>query len=274
MVQSNPFLDLGAWMFRYLGAQMLKCLDTWILGCSEAHVDCSKHCALPYNQLLSHSCPLCYNSWRIRHIVKKNMSDIHVVPLQCHIFHCTKVPLRWLGYVYFHLHIWRLCIRSESRCICSARHLWPSPPGREPTMESGGIVPNPTSSSSSTHCRGIWQCKESSSHSAAALLQCRETRHAQNVPPFSHSGGGGRPLLPVTGLNHRIFSILDIRFTHGRFYRLICPLCVFCNQLLSVSQFFSPEREIHSLLPEAKCGRNGNADLVFFGRFVQILNLI
>ena len=131
-------------MFRYLDAQMLKCLDTWILGCSEAHVDCSKHCALPYNQLLSHSCPLCYNSWRIRHIVKKNMSDIHVVPLQCHIFHCTKVPLRWLGYVYFHLHIWLLCIRSESRCICSARHLWPSPPGREPTMESGGIVPSPT----------------------------------------------------------------------------------------------------------------------------------
>ena len=43
-------------------------------------------------------------------------------------------------------------------------------------------------SSSSTHCRGIWQCKESSSHSAAALLQCRETRHAQNVPPLSHSG--------------------------------------------------------------------------------------
>ena len=58
-------------MFRYLDAQMLKCLDTWILGCSEAHVDCSKHCALPYNQLLSHSCPLCYNSWRIRHILKK-----------------------------------------------------------------------------------------------------------------------------------------------------------------------------------------------------------
>ena len=58
-------------MFRYLDVQMLKCLDTWILGCSEAHVDCSKHCALPYNQLLSHSCPLCYNSWRIRHILKK-----------------------------------------------------------------------------------------------------------------------------------------------------------------------------------------------------------
>ena len=59
---------------------MLECSDTWmlrcsnalILGCSKAHVDCSKHCALPYNQLLSHSCPLCYNSWRIRHISKND----------------------------------------------------------------------------------------------------------------------------------------------------------------------------------------------------------
>ena len=36
MVQSNPFLDLGAWMFRDLDVQMLKCLDTWILGCLNA----------------------------------------------------------------------------------------------------------------------------------------------------------------------------------------------------------------------------------------------
>ena len=121
--------------------------------------------------------------------------------------------------------------------------------------------------SSSTHCKGIWQCKESSSHSAAALLQCRETRHAQNVPPFSHSGGG-RPLLPVTGLNHRIFSILDIRFTHGRFYRLICPLCVWlqinsCPASCLCRSFF-PKREIHSSVLDATCGKNGNADLVFF----------
>ena len=130
--------------------------------------------------------------------------------------------------------------------------------------------------SSSTHCKGIWQCKESSSHSAAALLQCRETRHAQNVPPFSHSGGG-RPLLPVTDLNHRIFSILDIRFTHGRFYRLICALCVFCNQLLSnqlsLSKFF-PRKGNPLISAWCEMWKEWKCCFCFFGRCVQILNLI
>ena len=131
--------------------------------------------------------------------------------------------------------------------------------------------------SSSTHCRGIWQCKESSSHGAVALLQCRETRHAQNVPPFSHSGGG-RPLLPVTDLNHRIFSILDIRFTHGHFYRLICPLCVWlqinsCPTSGLCLSVFS-EGGIHSSHVDAKWGGIVNTDFVFFSKFVQILDLI
>ena len=89
-------------------------------------------------------------------------------------------------------------------CICSACHLWTSllPSGSRQWNQEVLCLTQPPPSSS-THCKGIWQCKESSSHSAAALLQCRETRHAQNVPPFSHSGGG-RPLLPVTDLNHQI----------------------------------------------------------------------
>ena len=213
-------------MFRYLDAQMLKCLDTWILGCSEAHVDCSKHCALPYNQLLSHSCPLCYNSWRIRHILKKY--DGYSTLCLCNVIFSIAQKFLCVGLAMcISIYIYDCCVFAANQGVFAVHATFgPLHRGGSRQWNQEVLCLAQPSSSSSTHCRGIWQCKESSSHSAAALLQCRETRHAQNVPPFSHSGGGGRPLLPVTDLNHRIFSILDIRFTHGRFYRLICPLCV------------------------------------------------
>lgn len=212
-------------MFRDLDVQMLKCLDTWILGCSDAHVDCSKHCALPYNQLLSHSCPLCYNSWSLRHILIK-YNGYSTLCLCNVIFSIAQKFLCVCLAMCISIYIYDCCVFAVNQGVFAVHATFgPLHRGGSRQWNQEVLCLTQPPPSSSTHCKGIWQCKESSSHSAAALLQCRETRHAQNVPPFSHSGGG-RPLLPVTDLNHRIFSILDIRFTHGRFYRLICPLCV------------------------------------------------
>lgn len=264
-------------MFRYLDAQMLKCLDTWLHGCSDAQLHMltvlsTVHCPIISCFLTVVRCITILGEFDIF----QKMTDIQRCASAMSYFplHKSSFALAWLCVFPFTYMTVVYSQRIKVYLQCTPPLALSTGAGADNGIRRYCAFRTQPSSSSSTHCRGIWQCKESSSHSAAALLQCRETRHAQSVPPFSHSGGGGRPLLPVTFLNHRIFSILDIRFTHGRFYRLICPLCVFCNQLLSVSQFFSPEREIHSLLPEAKCGRNGNADLVFFGRFVQILNLI
>ena len=72
-----------------------------------------------------------------------------------------------------------------------------SPPEREPTMESGGIVPPslPPSSLLST-----LQCN--ARNPLLQRLKCRENgpTHQPVVPPIVHS----RPLLPVTDLNHQI----------------------------------------------------------------------
>ena len=72
-----------------------------------------------------------------------------------------------------------------------------SPPEREPTMESGGIVPPslPPSSLLTT-----LQCN--ARNPLLQRLKCRENgpAHQPVVPPIVHS----RPLLPVTDLNHQI----------------------------------------------------------------------
>ena len=147
MVQSNPFLDLGAWMFRYLDAQMLKCLDTWLHGCSDAQLHMltvlsTVHCPIISCFLTVVRCVTILGEFDI---LSKKICRIFTLCL-CNVifsiaqkFLCVGLAMCISIYIYD-----GLCIRSESRCICSARHLWPSPPGREPTMESGGIVPNPT----------------------------------------------------------------------------------------------------------------------------------
>ena len=73
-----------------------------------------------------------------------------------------------------------------------------SPPEREPTMESGGIVPPslpPSSLLSTLHCNAR--------NPLLQRLKCRENgpAHQPVVPPIVHSS---RPLLPVTDLNHQI----------------------------------------------------------------------
>ena len=175
--------------------RMLECSDTWmlrcsnalILGCSKAHVDCSKHCALPYNQLLSHSCPLCYNSWRIRHISKND--GYSTLCLRNVIFSIAQKFLCVGLAMCISIYIYDCCVFAANQGVFAVHATFgPLHRGGSRQWNQEVLCLTQPSSSSSTHCRGIWQCKESSSHSAAALLQCRETRHAQNVPPFSHSG--------------------------------------------------------------------------------------
>ena len=173
---------------------MLGYLVTWMLRCTIAHVDCSKHCALPYNQLLSHSCPLCYNSWRIRHIVKKNMTDstlclCNVIFSIAQKFLCVGLAMCISNYMY------DCCVFAVNQGVFAVHATFgPLHRGGSRQWNQEVLCLTQPPSSCSTQCRGIWQCKESSSHSAAALLQCRETRHAQNVPPLSHSGAAAAGL--------------------------------------------------------------------------------
>ena len=133
---------------------MLGCLDTWMFRCSNAwilgYLDAQRHMLTVLSTV---HCPIiscfltvvrCVTILGEFDIFQKN--DGYSTLCLCNVifsiaqkFLCVGLAMCISIYIYD-----GLCIRSESRCICSARHLWPSPPGREPTMESGGIVPNPT----------------------------------------------------------------------------------------------------------------------------------
>ena len=184
-------------MFRYLDAQMLKCLDTWLHGCSDAQLHMltvlsTVHCPIISCFLTVVRCVTILGEFDI---LSKKICRIFTLCLCNVIFSIARKFLCVCLAMCISIYIYDCGVFAVNQGVFAVHATFgPLHRGGSRQWNQEVLCLTQPSSSSSTHCRGIWQCKESSSHSAAALLQCRETRHAQNVPPLSHSGAAAAGL--------------------------------------------------------------------------------
>ena len=184
---------------------VLGCSDTWVLRCSNAwilgYLDAQRHMLTVLSTV---HCPIiscfltvvrCVTILGEFDILSKKICRIFTLCL-CNVIFSIAQKFLCVGLAMcISIYIYDCCVFAANQGVFAVHATFgPLHRGGSRQWNQEVLCLTQPSSSSSTHCRGIWQCKESSSHSAAALLQCRETRHAQNVPPLSHSGAAAAGL--------------------------------------------------------------------------------